>query len=82
MPGGLQADVQISLPEISIDNINTMTQPMELLETVPEEPYWLNNTMTMGLPPSADGADDGRPLSVVANGLRFSIVTEGKCGPA
>ncbi|KAL3919794.1 MAG: hypothetical protein SGILL_003576 [Bacillariaceae sp.] len=47
--GGLDADIQLRAGDIKIRNLNTVTQPLELLQTVPEEPYHLNNTVTMGI---------------------------------
>jgi len=68
--GGLQADIKMSLQSIQLLNLTTMTTPMEMLQTLPQEPYKLNNTMTMGLP-LAD-----RPMSVRLNNLYFAVLTD------
>ena len=69
--GGLQADIKMSLRQLQLNNLNTMTTPMEMLQTVEQEPYQLNNTMTMGLP------IEDRPMSVRLNNLYFAVLTEG-----
>ncbi len=47
--GGLSADVKLRLSDLIIYNLDTMVQPLDLLQPVLEEPQHLNNTMTMGL---------------------------------
>jgi hypothetical protein len=47
--GGLDADIKLRASDIKIKNLNTVTQPLALLQTVADEPHHLNNTVTMGL---------------------------------
>ncbi len=47
--GGLSADVKLRLNDLSIYNLDTMVEPLELLKPILEEPQQLNNMMTMGL---------------------------------
>ncbi|KAL3925115.1 MAG: hypothetical protein SGILL_000620 [Bacillariaceae sp.] len=66
--GGLQADIQLRISDIMIENLDTMVEPIELLEAVDSEPYLINNTATMGLPL------DDRPMSLSTR-IYFSIET-------
>ena len=70
--GGLDADYTFSIENIQIQNINTMIQPLEILQSIENEPYQLNNTITMGL------ALEEKPMSIVINKLYFAIITDGK----
>jgi hypothetical protein len=46
--GGLNADIQLRASDAKIENINTVMMPLQLLDTIPSEPYHLNNTATVG----------------------------------
>jgi uncharacterized paraquat-inducible protein A len=47
--GGLNADIRIRANNAKIENLNTVSAPLVLLEPVETEPYWLNNSATLGL---------------------------------
>jgi len=66
--GGLEADIQLRLSDVQIENLDTITEPLSLLETVDTEPYLLKNEATIGL----ELGD--RPLSVSMR-LFMSIAT-------
>jgi hypothetical protein len=68
--GGFEADIQLRVDNLEVENVNTMTQPLAVLKTMASDPYLLNNTATMGL------SLDDRPLSI-ATGVFLSIDTAG-----
>lgn len=47
--GGLDADIQLRGSDAKVENLNTITTPLALMEPVEMEPYLLNNTATMGV---------------------------------
>jgi hypothetical protein len=68
--GGLQADIQLRVSDLQVQNLDTLVQPLALLETVESDPYLINNTATMGLELT------DRPMSLSTR-LYFSIETKG-----
>lgn len=68
--GGLEADIQLHVDSVKFGNVNTLTEPLEVLETMASDPYLLNNTATVGL-----NLED-RPLRLSA-GVFLSIDTAG-----
>ncbi|KAG7360522.1 hypothetical protein IV203_035621 [Nitzschia inconspicua] len=46
--GGLNADIQLRASNAKVENLNTLSLPLKLLEIVSTEPYFLNNTATIG----------------------------------
>ncbi|KAG7360516.1 paraquat-inducible protein A domain containing protein [Nitzschia inconspicua] len=86
--GGLQADIQLRIANVTIENLDTMTIPLALLETVEGSPLFLNNTATIGLPlverplrlstsifMSIDTADDGEILNEINLSLGMEAMT-------
>ena len=69
--GGLNADVALRVGDLKVWNLDTMIPPLQLLETIPEEAYQLNNTLTMGLD-MTENPDRSMGLSTE---LSFSIAT-------
>jgi len=47
--GGLDADLELHVRDLTVYNLDTMIPPLELLKSLSERPHQLNNTMTMGL---------------------------------
>jgi hypothetical protein len=70
--GGLSADVEMSLSDLKLYNIDTMVPPLKILEPLPEQAHQLNNTLTMGLDLENEIE---RSLGVSAN-VFLSIETE------
>jgi len=46
--GGLDANIQLKASDAKIENLDTVTLPLALLEPVVNEPHYLNNTATIG----------------------------------
>jgi hypothetical protein len=67
--GGLDANVELRASDARIENLDTISTPLEILAPVLNQPYMLNNTATFGI--------DDRPLHF---GLRFllSLTGDGK----
>jgi len=68
--GGLAADIELRVSDLTIYNLDTMIPPLSLLESHPEKPHQLNNTMTMGL-----DLEDERSMGLSAE-VFLSIVTD------
>jgi len=49
--GGLQLDVAMKIGNVTIADLDTLGQPLALLDPVRDEAYMLNNTVTLGIPP-------------------------------
>lgn len=47
--GGLDATIQLRASDAKIENLDTISLPLALLEAVESEPYYLNNTATVGV---------------------------------
>jgi len=47
--GGFDANIRLSASDIKIENLDTMVAPLILLEPVPTEPHYLNNSVTIGI---------------------------------
>jgi hypothetical protein len=69
--GGLEADIQLRVDNITIRNLNTIMEPLALLTTTARDPHLLNNTATMGL------KLDNRPLSL-STAIFLSIDSGGR----
>jgi hypothetical protein len=68
--GGLQAKIELRVSDILVQNLDTILDPVKVLETVENDPYLLNNSVSMGL----DLSD--RPLSLSTK-VFFSIEAAG-----
>jgi hypothetical protein len=68
--GGLEADIKLRVSEMKVENIDTIKEPLMLLEPIDSQPHTLNNSAGVGL----SLAD--RPLSLSMR-LFISIVTAG-----
>lgn len=49
--GGLDAQVALKAYNARIENMDSMGEPLSVLEPVPDEPYLLNNTVSLGVGP-------------------------------
>jgi len=47
--GGFDAVVSLSASNVKIENLDTVVAPMILLQPVPTEPHYLNNSITVGV---------------------------------
>ena len=65
--GGLDADVRISSSYVKIENLDTIMSPLMLLEPVSTEPYFLNNSVTIGT--------EERPVKLSTN-FAFAVIDE------
>ena len=63
--GGFDANVRVSASDIRIENLDTVVAPLILLEPVPTEPYFLNNSATVGV--------EDRPMKLAAT-FAFAII--------
>jgi hypothetical protein len=68
--GGFEADIQLRVDNLTVENLNTLTEPLMVLKTMASDPFLLNNTATMGL------SLDDRPLSL-STGVFLSVETAG-----
>lgn len=46
--GGLNADIQLKVYDVKIENLDTVSLPLSLLNSVADGPHYLNNTATIG----------------------------------
>jgi len=65
--GGFDANVRLSARDIKIENLDTVVAPLILLEPVSTEPYFLNNSGTIGV--------EDRPMKL-AGTFAFAIIDE------
>eukprot|EP00536_Pseudo-nitzschia_multiseries_P018323 jgi/Psemu1/321305/estExt_fgenesh1_pm.C_23840001 len=65
--GGFDANVRLRASNIKIENLNTVMEPLVLLDTVPTEPYFLNNSITVGV--------EDRPVTVSTN-FAFAVIDD------
>jgi hypothetical protein len=65
--GGFDADVRISSSYIKIENLDTIMSPLMLLEPVSTEPYFLNNSVTIGT--------EDRPVKLSTK-FAFAVIDE------
>lgn len=65
--GGLNADIRIRAKNVKIENLDTLVSPLVLLQPVATEPYYLNNSITVGT--------ESRPVKLSTN-IAFSLVDE------
>ncbi len=47
--GGLDANIRLRASDVKIENLDTIVSPLVLLEPVPTEPYFLSNSVTVGV---------------------------------
>jgi hypothetical protein len=67
--GGLVADLELQLKNATVQTLDSLGQPTELLKTVADHPYLLSNIMTLGT--------EQVPLQMTGN-LYVSLVGGGK----
>jgi len=65
--GGFDAYVRLTASDIKIENLDTVVAPLALLEHVPTEPYFLNNSVTVGV--------EDRPVTLSAK-FAFAIIDD------
>lgn len=65
--GGFDAKVRLRASDVVIENLNTLASPLVLLETDPTEPYYLNNSLTVGI--------EERPVTMSAR-FAFAVIDE------
>jgi len=65
--GGFDANVRLSASDVKIENLDTVVAPLILLEAVPTEPHYLNNSITVGV--------EDRPMRL-AGIFSFAITDE------
>lgn len=65
--GGFDANVRLSASDVKIENLDTMVVPLNFLEPVSTEPYFLNNSVTVGV--------EERPMKLAAT-FAFAIIDE------
>ena len=68
--GGLEADIKLRVTDMKVENVDTIKEPLVLLDPINDQPHTLNNTATVGL------ELDDRPLSLSMR-LFISIITAG-----
>ena len=80
--GGLDADIKIRANNIKIENLDTIVSPLIVLEPVPTEPYYLNNSITLGDFNGDNDIDDNnnddrrrRPVSISTK-FAFEIIDD------
>mmetsp|Transcript_13641 Transcript_13641/g.38382 ORF Transcript_13641/g.38382 Transcript_13641/m.38382 type:complete len:1474 (+) Transcript_13641:286-4707(+) len=65
--GGFDANVRLRASNIKIENLDTVVKPLILLDTVPTDPYLLNNSGTIGV--------EDRPVTLSTN-FGFALIDE------